>query len=119
MLDRIEVRCREGDEDEHVDVSIAGQIAVFHISRGRDSLTRSVSVEVLSSVLSGLESAAIPPIGDQTAGGAPVGYEVTISAGMRQSVFRWVASTPAGWEPVASAARDIIAIARTFGTTTQ
>lgn len=118
MLDRIEVRRSEGEEDERVAVAIAGQVAVFQIWRDAVTFSHSVSSEVLSSVLAQLERAAVPPIGDQEPRGVPVGYEVTLTAGMSQSVFRWVASTPTGWEPVADAAHELIALARTFAATT-
>lgn len=112
VLDRIEVRCSQDDGGDVRVVAEIGRANVkCQVSLDGKRTTRTAPRERVAAIVMRLEKAAVSPVAFQPSGGRAAGYEVTLTAGMTQSVFRWVAATPAGWEPIAQAADDLIALA--------
>jgi hypothetical protein len=113
MLDRIELRQRQdgGDEIRIVaDFRAAG--ARLDVTIGGKRTKHDVDRHHVEMLIGHLREAAIFPVPDHVPEGERIGYEVILSAGMTQSVFRWVGATPATWEPVARTADELLALGR-------
>src|SRR4051794_4460658 len=112
MLDRIELRRQE---DGGADTRVVADLARSGAARIDVTLTgkrtkHDVDTARFRSVIAPLDSAAAAPVPAHAQIGAPVGFEVILTAGMTQSVFRWVGSTPATWEPIAAMAEELLAL---------
>lgn len=115
MLDRIEVRRSEGDgADVRVVADIGRVIVTFQVSLAAGCSTRTAPRACITAIVTRLENATMAPIASQLLGRRAVGYEVTLTNGMTQSMFRWVGAAPLGWGPIAQAADDLIALAGTI-----
>lgn len=112
------MRCDHHDGGSvRVVVDIGRADATFQVWLNDKRTMRTAPLERIATIESRLERAAVAPVARQPSGGRPAGYEVTLTAGMTQSVFRWVASTPTSWEPIASAADELLALARSLDAT--
>jgi hypothetical protein len=113
MLDRIELRRHEqGGSDSRVTADIRHGEVRLDVTVDGKRTKHDVDAARFAEVTRHLDRAAAQPVPSHAENGAPVGYEVILSAGMTQSVFRWVASTPATWEPIAELAEALLALGR-------
>jgi hypothetical protein len=113
MLDRIEVRRQEQQGGEsRVVADVRADRVRIDVTFGGKRTKHEIDAARFSHVAARLEHAVPSPLPAHSESGAPIGHEVIISAGMTQSVFRWVASSPATWEPIAAMASDFLALAR-------
>ena len=112
LLDRIEVRRSGGDRGDVRVVADIGRVTVtFQVSLAAGCTNRTAPRACVTAIVTRLENATMAPIPSQPPGKRAIGYEVSLTTGMTQSVFRWVAATPSGWESIAQAADELIALA--------
>jgi hypothetical protein len=113
MIDRLEVRRRQQDgADVHVIVDIGPVDATFQLSLNGRRTNRTAPREGVAPIIARLDTARLPAVPLHPSGGDAIGYEITISAAMTQSRFRWVAATPEGWAQIAASADELIALAQ-------
>lgn len=113
MLDRIELRRREeGGPEARVVADIRGDGARLDVTVDGKRTKHDVPGARFDTVSAILEGAALAPAPAHAREGAPVGFEVILTAGMSQSVFRWVGATPVTWEPVARMADALLVLGR-------
>ncbi|MDB4877841.1 MAG: hypothetical protein JWM41_4287 [Gemmatimonadetes bacterium] len=109
------IECRRRDQqgsDTRVVATIGPVDATLEITVDGTRSTRTVPRARIDAVVSPLRDVTLSPVAEHRPVGDPVGYEISFTSGMTQSAFRWIASTPAGWEPIATAADAFLAIAR-------
>ena len=117
MIERVEVRRRQQDgADVHVVVDVGSVDATFQLSLGGHRTSRTAPRERVASIIARLDTERLPAVPLHPSGGEAIGYEVTITAPMTQSRFRWVAATPKGWAQIAAAADELIALAQASDT---
>jgi hypothetical protein len=113
MLDRVELRRREeGGQEARVVADIHEDGARLDVTVNGKRTKHDVDAARFDTVSATLEGAAIAPVPAHAREGAPVGFEVILTTGMSQSVFRWVGATPATWEPVARMADALLVLGR-------
>jgi len=118
VLDRIELRRQEtGAGDDRVVVDFRGGIARVDVTLAGKRTKHEIDATRFAPIVDQLTAATPHAIAVHAPGGAPVGHELILSAGMTQTVYRWVATAPATWEPIATAANAVLEIARALSNT--